>query len=64
MAGLLQQADEDDGMIGKIFADAGKIRAHRNAEVAQRRRRAKSRAHEKCRRMDAAERDDDLAPVK
>ena len=27
-AGLLQQADEDDGMIGKVFADAGKIRAY------------------------------------
>ena len=64
LARLLQQANEDDGMIGKVFADARKIRAHGNAEVTQRRRRANTRAHEKRRRMDAAERNDDLAPVK
>src|SRR5262245_3593267 len=58
---MLQQTDEYDGMVREIFADSGQIRAHFDAELAQMRRRPYSRAHQKRRRMQAAEREDDLS---
>src|ERR1700681_1759732 len=61
---MLQQADEDDGVIGEVLADAREIRAHLDAELAQVRRRSDARSQQEGGRMDAAGGQNDLARAK
>src|SRR6516162_3043439 len=60
-AGVLQEADKHDGVVGQILADARKIRAHLDAELAQLCGRPNARSQQECGREDAARRQDDLA---
>ena len=43
---MLKQTDEYDGMVGEVFPDAGQIRAHLDAELAQVPGRPDARPHQ------------------
>ena len=58
---MLKQTDEYDGMVGEVFPDAGQIRAHLDAELAQVPGRPDARPHQEHGRMHAAGGEDDLA---
>src|SRR3984885_15509038 len=62
--GLLQETEEDDGVIGEILPHAGKLGAYVDAEFAQFRRRTEPGPNQKWGRMNAAERDDNVAAKK
>src|SRR5258708_38728268 len=57
----LKQTDEYDGMVGEILPDAGQIRAHLGAKLAQAPGRPDARPHQEHGRMHAAGGEDDLA---
>ena len=53
--GLQMKPDEQQRMVRQVGADARQVGAHRDAVLAQMRRRADAAAHQHGRRMDAAE---------
>src|SRR5690242_232459 len=59
--GLQMKPDEQQRMIGQVRADPRHAGTNRDAELAQMRPGADATAHQRCGRMDAAERKDDLA---
>src|SRR5690242_3439092 len=61
---LLQKPNKNDGMVGQVFADRRKIGADLDSKLAQRGRASDAGPHQQGRRMDAAQRHNDLAGEK